>query len=287
MRGTVIVATGHPYYGRMAYNLACTIKACDEDAHITVAHSSSSLRHLGSHQIDIFNGFAHVRDELDGFSPKLHLDELSPYEETLYLDADMLWLPFDRSPRDLMDEMANEHGWSGITEGWCEVDTLDMKESSERYYYWADVRELREKFALTGRMYQWRSEVIWFRRDAGAAIFERARRVMDRTAELKTVKRFGTAIPDELALNVALAQGGVRPHRDRWTPAYWPPFHGWGRTVPAMRDWYLMSFGGHVAPSEFRRSYDNICKVAHRKLGRQHLFGLHSKTSYLPDRQKI
>jgi hypothetical protein len=254
MRGTVIVATGHPYYGRMAYNLACTIKACDEDAHITVAHSSSSLRHLGSHQIDIFNGFAHVRDELDGFSPKLHLDELSPYEETLYLDADMLWLPFDRSPR---------------------------------YYYWADVRELREKFALTGRMYQWRSEVIWFRRDAGAAIFERARRVMDRTAELKTVKRFGTAIPDELALNVALAQGGVRPHRDRWTPAYWPPFHGWGRTVPAMRDWYLMSFGGHVAPSEFRRSYDNICKVAHRKLGRQHLFGLHSKTSYLPDRQKI
>jgi len=103
LRGIMLVATGHPYYGNMAYNLAISIKSV-EDISIAVVFTGASLSHLSASQVAIFDHKIEAPDDYrTGFGVKLHLDQLTPYDQTLCLDVDMLWL--SRKPSDLFDEL--------------------------------------------------------------------------------------------------------------------------------------------------------------------------------------
>lgn len=53
-QGIILIATGHPYYGRMAYNLALTIKACEEFP-VALVHNDSAIKHLNDSQRGIFD----------------------------------------------------------------------------------------------------------------------------------------------------------------------------------------------------------------------------------------
>jgi len=278
-KGIILVATGAPFYGRMAYNLAVSIKAT-EPTQITVLHNGSGLQHLSEKQLSIFDTI--IRIEPTSFGAKLCLADYSTYDCTLYFDADMLWMP-KRKPSELFAELEGV-SFTSITEGFYDYGT-GMDYGNKMYHYWADPLEAQKVYGLTGKFYQWRSEVIYFEKSA-KVLFDLAKEIYANPKVV--VKKFADHVPDELAINIAASILNIDPHEFKWIPAYWHRLHGEGRNLPSIMDkYYLLSVGGNFASTTMKTCYNNICMAAHRKLGLQYLFTLQSKKSVMPDRVKM
>jgi hypothetical protein len=200
---------------------------------------------------------------------------LTPFDKTLFLDADMLWL--GRKPSELFNEL-NGTGFTSITEG--DSDAINYK-----YYFWADPEEIKSAYKVP-KVWQMRSEVLYF--EKGTKVFKKARELKPEK-KLKTIRKFGEHIPDELYFNIATAILEINPHLPNWMPAYWARLHG--ENMPALKDlnkdYYLLSFGSNSVSPIMKKTYDNVMQVAAYKLGIPYLFKLKSKKEWAPGRLKI
>lgn len=275
----MIIATGSPYYGRMAYNLAITIKAI-ENIPVCVLCNGSGLNHLSETQRGIFDKIINIEES--SFAAKLKIYKYSPFEETLYFDADMVWLP-KKKPSELFEQM-KEHDFACMWEGYKDFTTGEDK-TSLKYYYWCNTDEAKEKYNLTGKIYQTRSEVIYFKKnELVEKIFADANKVIEKPGIV--VKNFAGQTPDELGINISLAINNVT--LPEFKPAYWHRLYGEGKGLPQiMYDYYLMSVGGNFATGVMKDCYNKVCLAAHRKLGLQFLFSLQSKKHTIPERLKM
>ena len=277
-KGIVIVATGHAAFGRMAYNLCLSIKSV-EDFPVAVLHSGNALKHLSDMQKSNFDHIIEMGTEvMAGTCSKLYAYKYSPFDCTLLLDADMLWLP-KQKPSDLFKQLDGVT-FTGITEG-------SEDKPHPKYYFWADVSEIKEVYKPEGKLYQWRSEVLYFTREA-ALIFEDAISIVS-NPRLESIKLFAHKPPDELGINIATAIHNVKPHVINWQPSFWHLMNG--GVVPDhnmlyMKYW-LISFGSNMITGTLKKVYDRLMKAACYKLGVQHVFQIESKRNFLPDRNKM
>jgi hypothetical protein len=275
--GILIFAIGHPYYGRYAFNLAVTLKAV-ESINIAVVHDRSSMSHLSGEQVALFDHMIYA-DLKPGCGAKLAAYDLSPFDRTLLLDADMLWLP-GHKPSELFEKLKGV-GFTGITEG----STMNP---SSHYFFWAEVQDIRDKYNIDGVIHQWRTEVLYFERgETVANMFGKAKEI-HKNHGLKNVKEFAEGVPDELAINIAAGCYGIEPHEPKWQPSYWPQLHR--NQVPEFgtlyREYYLLSAGGNHNTENVKRVYNNIMIAQVAKLSLTHCFPLQSKHSFLTERRK-
>lgn len=275
--GILIFGMGHPYYCRYAHNLALTIKAV-ENVSIALVHDQVSISHLDETQRAVFDYL--IEEELPAnCSAKLHSYRLSPFEKTVVLDADMVWLPVHQ-PEELFTEL-NGVEFTAITEG-------STDNPSSHYFFWAEVQEIREKYKIEGNIHQWRTEVMYFERSEKVqAMFEDAIKIHSDHG-LSKIKNFAEGVPDELAINIAAAKYGIEPHKPKWQPSYWPQMHQDMIPEPGTlyREYYLLSAGGNMNTDKTKRMYNNIVKAQAPKIGLSFAFGLQSKHSFLPERRK-
>lgn len=272
-KGIIIVATGHPNYGNMAYNLACSIKSV-EDFDIAIIHEGAALNHLSEEQKKVFTKIILLPENYRvGFGTKLHLDQLTPFEKTLYLDADMLWL--GKTPSELFEQMEGTE-FTCITEG-------DSDKPNPKYYFWADPVEIKTQYKVEV-VPQTRSEVIYF--EKGTKVFKTARELKPEK-KLLTIRKFGEWIPDELYFNIALAVMDIKLFK--FYPAYWCRLHN--EVMPNLsvlyKDYFLLSFGSNAASPIMKRAYDNVMNVVCNKLRMPYMFKLKSKKEWAPGRLKI
>lgn len=277
LKGIVIVAIGHPEYGRNAFNLAVTIKAV-ELFPVALIYDDTAISHLDSQQISLFDHLIHAPHLKPNCSAKLSTYDLSPFDATLVLDADMLWLP-RRKPSELFAELEGAT-FTAISEG-------DTDNPSAEYFFWAHVDEIREKYNVT-KIHQWRTEVMYFEKgEKAAALFNHALAI-NKDHGLSYVKDFAGGLPDELSINIAAAIMGIEPHIANWQPSYWP--HMNGHKVPEFdflyRNYYVFSVGGNHQTENIKVFYNRIMKAQAPKIGLQHSFPLQSKHTYLPERRK-
>lgn len=282
-KGIIIFAVGNPQYGRLAYNLALTLKGAG-DCHITLVRSGNSLSHLSQEKFQYFDNIIELPDGApQSCGAKLWAYDLSPYKKTLLLDADMLWLP-EHSVGELFFDLDGVK-FTAITEGYAPGDENKM------YFFWADVDEIREKYDIKSeKLYQWRSEVMYFEKcDETKAFFKSAKKIYLKPG-LKSEKMFANGTADELAIGVAAGVHDIHPHQYKtWKPSYWhllnnnnfPPF---GQLY---RDYYLVSFGARFASENSKLLYDRLVKASCYKRGIQHVFPLIAKKEYLKERQTI
>lgn len=270
------MAFGSPQYGRLAYNLAVSLKAVEADCEITVVYHGKALSHLSQAQQCIFNQITELPAGIEpNFGVKLHLDKLTPYDETLYLDVDMAWVS-NKTPSHLFNTL-KDATFTGITEGFYDLET-DVDNGNEKYYYWAEPKDIKATYKLTdGTLYQWRSEVLYFKKcPAVTKLFKQARAV-HANSKLKTALKFRkTQVPDELGINVSAAINNVDPHEYNWMPAYWPKLNKNHIPSPAelSSSYYLLSVGGEGATGSIKQLYNRIMSVAFRKAGLQYVFTL-------------
>ena len=280
-RGIILITTGHAFYGRMAYNLAVSIKAV-EDIPICVLWNGAALNHLSEKQMKVFDTLIEIKET--SFASKLEMYDYSPFEETLYFDADTVWLP-KQKPSDLFDQLKDVQ-FTGITEGYYDFDTMEDK-GNKMYHYWCEPLDSQKAYDLKGKYYQFRSEVLFFRKgEVAKKIFDDAKEIYKNPKI--NFKQFAHHMPDELAINISTCMNGVQPHKYQWKPAYWHRLHGEGKGLnEIVYDYFLLSAGGNYATGTMKNCYNKVCMAAHRKLGLQYLFTLQSKKSVMPDRVKM
>lgn len=283
-RGILIFALGHPYYGRLAFNLAVTIKSV-ENISITVVRTERSLAHLSARQLSVFDQVIDLPEGVPvGCGAKLWANEVTPYAQTLLLDADMLWLP-KKQPSELFDQLLGTT-FTAITEGYYDYETGNHN-IHPKYFFWADPHEIKEKYKVkSSKLYQWRSEVMYF--EKAGKLFKTAQKVFLNHG-LSSHKEYATGVADELGINVGAAVHDIHPHVFNWQPSYWHLMGG--GMIPDFQTlygkWYLMSFGGNTATGASKKMYDRLVKAACYKTGFQHVFALQSKIDYLKERNKM
>jgi hypothetical protein len=283
--GILLLAIGHPYYGRMAYNLAMSIKAKDSSVHITLVYTEGSISHINERNLHLFDNKLAIDATNQPFGAKLLLDQLTPYDRTLYMDVDTLWVN-KCSPAKLFDEL-NGIAFTGITEGMHDYSDPNKSDANKQYPTWADLDEIKSVFQLQNSIiYQWRSEFMYFE-GQGQDVFEYARVAYARAQELTTVKKFADHIPDELAINIAVNQCGMWPHEYKWKPTYWDRLYGGNMTDIAdlQANYYAISCGSNYNGAALKRTYDRICAASAARLNLQHVFPLVNKKEMMTNRQ--
>lgn len=251
MRGIVTMALKNKLYGKYAYNLALSIKSADMKQQVAVIADEEGLRSLHPGQRMIFDYIIEpaVSQPLVN---KFHLHELSPFEETLFVDADMIFSPladfneFWRSMTNIDWTMANR-GSDDLIKGISE---------------WTTKEDINEAYGGVNQWYDLSSEWVYFKKnDLTYTIFANAEMYY---AENKLkVREFASDRPDEPYFNLALISVGHKPHQAPYQPTYWQPaMKGFPGAMAIKKGWMAFSVGGKFIPQQQQQVYDELLKNA-------------------------
>lgn len=288
-QGILLIAAGHPYYGNYAYQLAVSLKANSLDIPVSVIYEGNGLGHLSASKMAIFDHLieakpAHYTSKTLGirdiFKLKTAIYDLTPYDETLYLDSDMLWLP-NKMVEDVFHELKD------IDFTMSNRGAMVMNDANEGFIQWASVNDIRTIYGFKDEMlYHLSSEFIYFKKTKEVkGLFEKVKKNFDYPKV--NYKIFGSNQPDELSFTIACMQTGIYPHTVGYFPAYWESFHKMNLNGIAMyKAYYLCSFGGAIYSNGVRDFYNNLAKYYTQKVG-ENYFPLTDKSKFLPERAVI
>jgi hypothetical protein len=251
MRGIVTIAMKHPLYGKYAYNLALSIKSADMNQQVAVIADEEGLRHLHPGQRMIFDYIIEPKSEKPLVN-KFHICELSPFQETLFVDADMIF-----SPMAKFEEFWNSMStidWTMANRG---KDDL-VKGISE----WTTKEDIAEAYGEVEQWYDLSSEWIYFKKnDLSYSIFANAEMYYEDN-KLK-VRQFAGDRPDEPYFNLSLISVNHKPHQAPYQPTYWQPaMKGFPGVMGIKKGWMAFSVGGKSIPQQQMQVYDELAKNA-------------------------
>ena len=278
-RGILIIAAGHPYYGKMAAALAATIK-CKSTVSIHLAYAGSALKYLSGAELALFGSMAPIPGQFYTFNgqqrfikAKMYLYELSPFLETIFLDADMAMV---KDPLPLFDELK-------------EYDiTFSNHGSDGTQSIWADIEKVKETYQVQQeKFYSLHSEFIFFKKTKVARkFFTTAQHLYEKLKVPATT--FAGAIPDELPPILACMLTKLYPHKDYYRPVFWQNSEKRMLHIYEIaREYYGYSMGSHTSPRHSISLYNTSVSAAYRKLGLQHAYTWKQKKSFLPERKNI
>lgn len=285
-KGILIIAVGHPFYGRMAFNLAVSLKTTDPSCNVALAHDGGSLSDLFRYDLDTWiDQQIRIPDEMlrHGYSlsyvrPKLFMYDLSPYDETIFLDADTIWLPW--KPVTNLFTQLQPYDFTMANRGYYEITDA---EPDDKYSRWCKLSEVKAEYGK-GRYYSLHSEVVYFKRsDQVAKYFSKAKEVYDGCKISYT--NFADTIPDELAFSIAGISTGLYPHKDDFIPSYW--YQASDQKLSAQdiyRNFYLYSIGGNAISEKFRRIYDDLAAYYFQRAMLQYPYRVVHKKRFLKER---
>lgn len=251
-QGVLIIATGHPFYAQMAFNLACSLKRMSSGVGIALAHDHV-IGELNEYQR--YAGFSHLiaLSSAQGAEPfllKCEIDNLSPFDETLYLDADTLWMPFKK-----------------VNEVFDELKSVEFTIANRGYHSkgsdndWVDLSHLSEG----EKWLDCASEFIYFKKGKTARdIFSYAREYY--TGDNKIKRTIGGHIPDEPAFAYALNKAGHTVHKSPYLPTYWEP-NGREKLNQIQQHHHILSMGGNRVGDKVQDLYNKWCRHYANEMG--------------------
>lgn len=272
-----MIAVGHPYYSHMASNLAISIRYHNKAIPVAIATDSEGFNLLEDWQKDLFQVIEIPKKLLNGdpYSLKLHLDELTPFNKTLFLDVDMVWNN-SKSINDLFDELDGVEFTMG-----CRAKLSADDSTLSR---WVDLKEMASAYK-TDEFYDITSELIYF--EGQPEVFAEARKAYKKP-KVKAAQ-FGAGLADEAFFMMALAKLGVAPHKVPFEPTYWEPRYFPKQHSRAFIDtFYALSVGGAFTTSHIKKIYDSLMLHYFNSLGiAARPYQLQQKSRLFKERRKI
>jgi len=265
-KGVLLMALGDPrVYAYYAYNLAVSIKYCSPETNIAIVYNGNSLSHLNDIELFHFDKKILCPDEYfthngktEYIKAKLYLDKLTPYEQTLFLDADMVFSPYKKMA-DLWNDF-NNLNFTMACRGESEVDAGQSA--------WVDLKEVSMYYGFD-KWYDLSSEVIYFNNTGLVdTLFDDARSYYNDV--LLNVREFSGGKPDEPFYCLSMLKNNIAPHKVPYKPSYWEYANGKNGTFIKENDlwnnYYLLSMGGKMTSHRIEVIYNNIMKYyAHHK----------------------
>jgi len=286
-RGILLIALGHPMYGRMAYNLLTSIRFADKDVKVHLVHNGNSMSHLSDEEKNQFTSSEicpkefYTKNGKDCFiKAKTRIYELSPFDETIFMDVDLV--VFGKRPiSGLFDELKDLE-FTMQNRGYTNLDSPVLNES---FNLWANIKEVRDVYGANGKFYQLASEVIYFKKTkANRIYFELVADIFD-NPKIKGAT-FNGDLPDEFAYDIATAVLKHYPHQDNWVPIYWHLMDKKQDFNKVIGDYWGYSIGGNFMPAEVQKRYSSITKYNAQRLGvRNHI--VHPKRQWNTLRKTI
>tara|TARA_Y100000310_G_scaffold72348_1_gene68391 strand:- start:257 stop:1123 length:867 start_codon:yes stop_codon:yes gene_type:complete len=288
MKGVIILALGHPYWGRWAYNLAMSLKFSTPEVNISLLYAGRGRDQI----IDttLFDKFIEVPEKyyttngrIEYVKAKTALYKLTPYKTTICLDADTIWIN-EKPIRDLFNEL------DGIDFTMANRSFMDLEEEriTDEFGVWASPNYIKKKFNFTkGRFYNLSSEMIYFKKDKKVSkLFSDAFKIYDKPLEHRI---FNGGMPDELPFTISMIKNDIYPHIDNYVPFYWeaaqmPPKRFTGGDL---KPYYAYSMGGHMAHPIMRKTYDNFVKFYSKHFNVMHPYLWTDKRAYMPERNNL
>lgn len=280
-KGILIIAVKHAYYGNMAYNLAVSIKAQDASLPIALLYDEIGCAELSEAQKSIFDHTIHAKGDWRGL--RFSVPQVTPFEKTLFMDADQVWLK--EKPSEVFD-ILDSTNFTCVNQGYVDLETGE--DLSGRYPWGADLDELKKAYRLTkGKLWKIRGEFI---------LFKKSKKIVDlftmaaRYCEAPKVKLlpFAGGIPTEWAFDIALNKAGIDCHLPGWQPSFWPiTYKGTTLHLWEMNKLYhTLSVGGSQFTPHQKKIYDLVMDGSCYKLGLKNLLPLRPKNNYIPERKK-
>ncbi len=286
-RGVLLIALGHPQYGKMAYTLAASIKHSSPDMPIHLVYTDSAISHLSEQNIGIFDTIAVAPKEcyyrnknMEYIKAKSWMYELSPFDTTIFLDVDMIWLTL-KPIAELFDSLADV---DYTIQNRDHIDLSD-KNINPKYSQWANVLEIKEAYGFKkGRYYSLHSEFVYFKKTKeNKKFFDEYKYQYDNLKVNHTI--FANGIPDELPLSIATVIHEKYPHEEAFLPIYWERAEKTITRNELINNYYGYSIGGNRITISQESTYNDIAKYYSNRRGDRYPFKTTSKISYLKERE--
>jgi hypothetical protein len=283
-KGILLVAYGHPFYARLAHNLLASLKYHNKDLDVAICVAKEGFGLLLDSEKDRFDIIIDIPEEyytdetgsIDPYKIKLHLDQLTPFKKTLFLDVDMIWNNF-KKPLDLIDSL-NGNEFKIICRDKISCSSDNLKSA------WVNLKEVKDKYGIEN-VYDISSELIYF--EHNTTIFNLARKVYNE--KLINVSKFGIGTPDEVYIMIAMALNNIEYDSNSWEPTYWEPRHyPRQHSREYISNSYAMSIGGAFVSNHIKNIYESLCKHYFYSLGiGTPPFQLINKSRVFNERRKI
>jgi hypothetical protein len=282
-KGILILSLGSPEYGKMAYTLAMSLRF-GSNIPISLAYTKSAITHI-SNKLHFFDKLIEVPEEYytrkvykEYIKAKTHICDLSPYDETLYLDADTIWLP--KRPVDNVFEDLKGEELAIQCKGFTKIGEHHVNKN-----YWCDLNEYKKVYGMD-TFYNFASEFIYFKKTkAVKKFFKDSSKIYDNLKIGYTV--FSGGIPDELIFNISMAQNNMKPFKEVYVPIYWEQSERKNLKRSDMYEmFYAYSVGGKLSSSIEKKVYKDLSQYYGNHFGLQH-YELKDKMRYLPERANL
>lgn len=287
-RGILLIALGSPHYGRMAANLAASIRYGDKDIDIHLVSQESALTHLSESHRALFTSISecppdcYLKNGKEVYlKAKTYVYDLSPFDETIFLDVDLVWFG-QRKISNLFTEL-KDVDFTMQNRGFCDLSNESLKTT---FSLWCNINEVKLVYDTTGKFYHLASEFIYFKRtDKNKEYFELVKEIFE-NPRVKA-KTFDGDIPDEMAFDIASAVLGRYPHKDNYVPIFWYAVDKSMAWSDLMREYNGYSIGGNVLPSSVRIRYEQLTKAHSVNLKLPYNFKVYAKKRWNKQRATI
>lgn len=268
--GVLIIGVGEKYL-RMACSLAESIKAGSPDLPVALIHAAgeANLARKLERRRDLFDCLVQQDPRaytIDGrFSAnalKLTMDQLTPFDETLAIDADSvlfpsanLWREFDR-----LENAEFAPVCSGVFDTSMDPDILCTPSTT--------LRTVREHTPLAGPVYRIHSYFMFFRRtESMARYFARARELRTAASESPAYPRQRGHLGDEPFFSAASSLIPARIYSGYYMPIADKAFLGGDVNPISLREQFLGLTMIGDPPAGYVRVYDAVVAEAARMRG--------------------
>lgn len=270
-------------YGQMAFNLMMGLKITQPDVKVCLAWKDMGKHHIEQYLMH-FDKVVEIPDEYvtrNGFKTyikaKTHVFELSPYEETIFIDSDVIWFP--KRGIDHLFSLVQDQEITFSCRG-----TADLTGNPK--LVWAEPEQYRKTGATL--LYNISSEFMYFKKtERVKQFYETAQKYF--SSPSIDYRRFDNTVPDELAFQLAMIETGIKPHAEVFVPFYWEGCEKKGMNLPALYNgnWFGYSMGGATIGPLQKAIYDNLVNVYSQSFGVKHKFLARSKRDVIKTRTNI
>ena len=291
-RGILLIALGSPYYGQLAANLAASIKhTTGGRLNVHLVWAERAREHLTQQKLELFTSMQECPYEMyhrgDGktvyVKAKTHINDLSPFDETIFLDVDTIMLP-NRTLEDAFNDLSSR---SFTMENRGRINLADIKPHDD--YLWADANDVKKAYQFKdGFLYGLHSEFIYWKKSEKLDSYFQTVKEVFAHPKVRMKHVFDGDIPDEFAFAVAMIKHRMYPHKTPFKPLYWylTDAKSFGTSKEKIiSSHYGYSVGGNSTPPAVRRFYDQISSAYFKRLGVQYPYKIKQKRQELASRK--
>jgi hypothetical protein len=271
-KGIILLALGNPYYGRCAFNMALSIKMNEPSTHITLLYSPSAVGEITLQMLSFFDNMVLVPEAFymkNGVARYLDvktlLYRLSPYDRTIYLDVDALWMP-GKKPSAWFDELKDEDFAIGSHKQY----NVKGKNEKQNYLYWGDPVKIVAHYApaIKGDVLpQTQSGFIYFRKCERMREYFLIANSIQNDPHAPTRRWINDGVADEFSFNVSCLITGILPHKIPYYPTHFFEICPIMNDNDLIRNYYAIQMGGAKCEEWIIAAYNRILKEYYLKAG--------------------